>query len=111
MRKRVSAAVPRATENGAPPQTRNMLDLAYQMALIHPGVDLQGGAVSQFINRYRHGAEWDYDHPIEKRALERGYGIIIWQEQVVRLITDVSGMSARTPTSCVARSHAKTARR
>ena len=75
-------------------KSRNMLDLAYQVALIRPGVGVQGGGVSQFIERYRHGAEWDYDHPLEKRALERGYGIIIWQEQVVQLISDVSGMSA-----------------
>ena len=69
-------------------------DLAYQVALIRPGVGTQGSAVSQFVERYRHGAEWDYDHPLEQRALERGYGIILWQEQVVQLIMDVAGMSA-----------------
>ena len=72
---------------------RNLLDLAYQVALIRPGVGVQGSAVSKFVDRYRHGAEWDYDHPLERRALERGCGIIVWQEQVVQLISDVSGMS------------------
>ena len=71
---------------------RNLLDLAYQVALIRPGVGVQGSAVSKFVDRYRHGAQWDYDHPLESRALERGYGIIVWQEQVVQLISDVSGM-------------------
>ena len=47
----------------------------------------------KFVDRYRHGAQWDYDHPLERRALERGCGIIVWQEQVVQLISDVSGMS------------------
>ena len=75
-------------------KSRNLLDLAYQVALIRPGVGVQGSAVSQFVERYRHGAAWDYDHPLEKRALERGYGIIIWQEQVVQLITDVAGFTA-----------------
>ena len=75
-------------------KSRNLLDLAYQVALIRPGVGVQGSAVSQFVDRYRHGAEWDYDHPLEKRALERGYGIIVWQEQVVQLIPDVAGMTA-----------------
>ena len=74
--------------------SRNLLDLAYQVALIRPGVGVQGSAVSQFVDRYRHGDEWDYDHPLERRALERGYGIIVWQEQVVQLIADVAGMSA-----------------
>ena len=71
----------------------NLLDLAYQVALIRPGVGVQGSAVSKFVDRYRHGARWDYDHPLERRALERGCGIIVWQEQVVQLISDVSGMS------------------
>ena len=72
----------------------NLLDLAYQVALIRPGVGVQGSAVSQFLERYRHGASWDYDHPLERRALERGFGVIVWQEQVVQLIMDVAGMTA-----------------
>ena len=72
---------------------RNLLDLAYQVALIRPGVGVQGSAVSKFVDRYRHGMEWDYDHPLERRALERGCGIIVWQEQVVQLISDVAGMT------------------
>ena len=75
-------------------KSRNLRDLAYQVALIRPGVGTQGSAVSQFVERYRHGAEWEYDHPLERRALERGYGIIVWQEQVVQLIMDVAGMTA-----------------
>ena len=74
--------------------SRNLLDLAYQVALIRPGVGVQGSAVSKFIDRYRHGAEWTYDHPLEERALERGYGVIVWQEQVVQLVMDVAGMTA-----------------
>ena len=75
-------------------RSRNLLDLAYQVALIRPGVGVQGSAVSQFVDRYRHGAGWEYDHPAERRALARGYGIIVWQEQVVQLIEDVAGMTA-----------------
>ena len=75
-------------------RSRNLLDLAYQVALIRPGVGVQGSAVSQFVERYRHGAEWEYDHLLEARALERGYGTIVWQEQVVQLIEDVAGMTA-----------------
>ena len=75
-------------------RSRNLLDLAYQVALIRPGVGVQGSAVSQFVERYRHGVPFDYDHPSEKRALERGYGIIVWQEQVIQLIMDVAGMTA-----------------
>ncbi|MCH7626652.1 MAG: DNA polymerase III subunit alpha, partial [Chloroflexi bacterium] len=72
---------------------KNYTDLAYQVALIRPGVGVQGSAVSKFLERYRHGAPWSYDHPLEERALERGYGIIVWQEQVTQLIMDVAGLS------------------
>ncbi len=75
-------------------RSRCLLDLAYQVALIRPGVGVQGSAVSQFVERYRHGVPWEYDHPLEKRALERGCGIIVWQEQVVQLIMDVADMTA-----------------
>ena len=75
-------------------RSRRLLDLAYQVALIRPGVGTQGSAVSQFVDRYRHGVKWEYDHPLEERALERGCGVIVWQEQVVQLIMDVAGMSA-----------------
>ena len=75
-------------------RSRTLLDLAYQVALIRPGVGTQGSAVSQFVDRYRHGVEWEYDHPLEARALERGCGVIVWQEQVVQLIMDVAGMTA-----------------
>ena len=74
--------------------SRTLLDLAYQVALIRPGVGVQGSSVSQFVERYRHGASWEYDHPLEERALERGCGIIVWQEQVVQLIMDVAGFTA-----------------
>lgn len=75
-------------------RSRNLRYLAYQVALIRPDVGMQGSAVSQFIDRYRHGVEWDYDHPLEERALKRGWGIIVWQEQVVQIVMDVGGMSA-----------------
>ena len=75
-------------------RSRDLADLAYQVALIRPGVGTQGSAVSQFVERYRHGAAWEYDHPLEQRALERGYGVIVWQEQVIQLIMDVGGMTA-----------------
>ena len=75
-------------------RARTLQDLAYQVALIRPGVGVQGGAVSQFIARHRDGAAWTTDHPLEARALARTSGVIVWQEQVVQLIMDVAGMSA-----------------
>ena len=75
-------------------RARTLQDLAYQVALIRPGVGVQGSAVSQFIVRHRDGAPWRTDHPLEARALARTSGVIVWQEQVVQLLMDVGGMSA-----------------
>ena len=76
-------------------RSRCLLDLAYQVALIRPGVGVQGSAVSQFVERYRHGASLGVRPSTgESAALERGCGIIVWQEQVVQLIMDVAGMTA-----------------
>ncbi len=72
-------------------KSRNLADIALQVALVRPGVGVQGSAVSRFVDRYRNGAEWDYDHVLEARALARSCGIIVWQEQVVQLLKDVAG--------------------
>ena len=75
-------------------RARSLQDLAYQVALIRPGVGVQGSAVARFIARHRDDVAWSYDHPLEARALERTYGVLVWQEQVVQLIMDVAGMPA-----------------
>ena len=63
------------------------------MALIRPGVGVAGERGVEVRGTVTGtGLQWDYDHPLERRALERGCGIIVWQEQVVQLISDVSGM-------------------
>ncbi|MXX93220.1 MAG: DNA polymerase III subunit alpha [Chloroflexi bacterium] len=71
---------------------RNLYDLALEVAAVRPGVGANDG-VSEFIRR-RNGSEWDYDHPLERRALEKSLGIILFQDQVVTLGIDVGGMTA-----------------
>ncbi len=44
----------------------------YQVALIRPGVGAAESAVSKFVERYRRGAEWEYDHPLKERAIRSG---------------------------------------
>jgi error-prone DNA polymerase len=51
--------------------------------------------VTQFIERYVHGAPWEFDHPLEERALARTKGIILFQDQVNQLATDVAGFSPK----------------
>jgi len=69
----------------------NLIDMAYQVAAVRPGVGANDG-VTQFIRR-RNGQLWDYDHLLEERALSRTLGVILFQDQVNQLAIDVAGFS------------------
>ena len=71
---------------------RSIYDLALEVAAVRPGVGANDG-VAEFLRR-RGGAGWDYDHPLEREALERSLGVILFQDQVVRLGMDVGGFTA-----------------
>jgi error-prone DNA polymerase len=71
---------------------RNLTDMAFEVACVRPGVGVHDG-VRQFIRR-RSGAEpVTYDHPLERRALERTLGIILYQDQMNQLAIDMGGLS------------------
>ena len=72
---------------------RNLTDMAYEVGAVRPGVGANDG-VTQFIQRRALGVPWDYDHPLEQRALERTLGIILFQDQVNQLAMDIAGFSA-----------------
>ena len=72
---------------------RNLTDMAYEVGVVRPGVGVNDG-VTQFIRRRTLGEPWDYDHPLERRALERTLGIILFQDQVNQVAVDVAGFSA-----------------
>ena len=73
---------------------RNLVEMAYEVAAVRPGVGVNNG-VSQFIERHSYGAPWDYDHPLERPALERTLGIILFQDQVNQLAIHVAGFSPK----------------
>ena len=72
---------------------RDLTDMAYEVAAVRPGVGANDG-VSVFITRRSHREiPWEYDHPLERRALERTLGVILFQDQVNQLAIDVAGFS------------------
>ena len=71
---------------------RNLVDMAYEVGAVRPGVGVNDG-VSQFIQRRTQGVSWDFDHPLERRALERTLGVILFQDQVNQVAMDVGGFS------------------
>jgi DNA polymerase-3 subunit alpha len=65
-------------------------DLISLVALFRPG-PLQSGMVDDFINR-RHGrAKVEYLHPTLEPILRPTYGIIVYQEQVMKIAQDLAG--------------------
>jgi error-prone DNA polymerase len=72
---------------------RNLTDMAYEVGAVRPGVGVNDG-VSRFIQRRSQGVPWEYDHPLERRALERTLGVILFQDQVNQVAMDVAGFSA-----------------
>jgi error-prone DNA polymerase len=71
---------------------RNLLDMAHEVAAVRPGVGVNNG-VSEYLQRRMKKKPVTYDHPLEKRALERTLGIVLFQDQVNQLAIDVAGFN------------------
>ena len=72
---------------------RNLTDMAHEVGAVRPGVGVNDG-VSQYIRRRTGREPVSFHHPSERRALERTYGIILFQDQVNQLAIDVAGFGA-----------------
>ncbi len=67
-------------------------DISSVLALYRPG-PLDAGLIPKFINR-KHGRELiDYPHEILKPILEETYGIMVYQEQIMKIAQDMAGYS------------------
>ena len=71
---------------------RNLTDIAHEVAAVRPGVGVNDG-VTEYIARRNGRKPENYDHDLEKRALERTRGVILFQDQVNQLAVDVAGFS------------------
>ncbi|NJK30741.1 MAG: DNA polymerase III subunit alpha [Acaryochloris sp. SU_5_25] len=70
----------------------NLEDISSILALYRPG-PLDAGLIPKFINR-KHGRESiDYPHELIKPILEETYGIMVYQEQIMKIAQDMAGYS------------------
>ncbi len=70
----------------------NLDDISSILALYRPG-PLDAGLIPKFIDR-KHGREAiDYPHDIIKPILTETYGIMVYQEQIMRIAQDMGGYS------------------
>ncbi|MBN3948268.1 MAG: DNA polymerase III subunit alpha [Nostoc sp. NMS7] len=68
----------------------NIEDISSILALYRPG-PLDAGLIPKFINR-KHGRETiDYQHPILEPILDETYGIMVYQEQIMKIAQDMAG--------------------
>jgi len=66
-------------------------DIIATNALYRPG-PLNGGMVDAYVRR-KHGLEQpEYPHPVMKDVLEETYGIMVYQEQVMRILNRLGGI-------------------
>ncbi|MEB3243261.1 MAG: DNA polymerase III subunit alpha [Cyanobacteriota bacterium] len=67
-------------------------DISSILALYRPG-PLDAGLIPKFINR-KHGRElMDVAHPMLQPILEETYGIMVYQEQIMKIAQDLAGYS------------------
>ncbi|MBN2074906.1 MAG: DNA polymerase III subunit alpha [Dehalococcoidales bacterium] len=71
---------------------RNLLDMAHEVGAVRPGVGVNNG-VQEYLARRSGWKPVTYDHPLEKRALERTLGVVLFQDQVNQLAIDVAGFA------------------
>jgi DNA polymerase III alpha subunit len=73
-------------------KVRTKKDVAIALSLIRPG-PASGGTKAEFIERYVNGKPFEYLHPKMKEVLGDTYGVMLYQEDVMRIAVEVAGYS------------------
>ena len=73
-------------------EASHMEDIVASMALIRPG-PIKGNMVDPYIRRRQGQEEITYLHPLLKPILEKTYGVILFQEQVIEIAIAVAGFT------------------
>jgi len=69
----------------------NYLTLVAASSIIRPGV-AKSGMMKEFIKRYHHPESFEYLHPIMKEQLEETYGVMVYQEDVIKICHHFAGL-------------------
>jgi DNA polymerase-3 subunit alpha len=78
----------------------NIRDLIATNALYRPG-PLGGGMVDAYINR-KHGREKPvYPHPLMEEILSETYGVLVYQEQCMRVLNRLGGIELASAYACI----------
>jgi len=67
-------------------------DISSILALYRPG-PLDAGLIPQFIDRKHGRAKIEYPHPLSEPILNETYGVLVYQEQIMKMAQDLAGYS------------------
>jgi DNA polymerase III subunit alpha len=75
-------------------------DIIATNALYRPG-PLEGGMVDDYI-QVKHGRQQaEYKHPVMKEILEETHGVMVYQEQVMRILNGLGGIELSKAYTCI----------
>ena len=78
----------------------NIRDIIALMALYRPG-PLEGGMVEDYIN-VKHGRQRpSYAHPVLEEVLRETYGVMVYQEQIMRILNRLGGIELSSAYACI----------
>jgi DNA polymerase-3 subunit alpha len=75
-------------------------DIIATCALYRPG-PLGGGMVDDYINVKHDRQEAKYVHPVMKPILEETYGVMVYQEQIMRILNVLGGIELASAYKCI----------
>ncbi len=67
-------------------------DISSILALYRPG-PLDAGLIPKFIDRKHGREEIEYQHPLLEPILKETYGVLVYQEQIMKMAQDLAGYS------------------
>jgi DNA polymerase-3 subunit alpha len=69
----------------------NFISLVAASSIIRPGVS-KSGMMKQYIQRFHHPESIVYLHPVMKEQLEETYGVMVYQEDVIKVAHHFAGL-------------------
>ncbi len=69
----------------------NYISLVAASSIIRPGV-AKSGMMREYINRFHHPQSFTYLHPVMKEQLEETYGVMVFQEDVLKVCHHFAGL-------------------
>jgi error-prone DNA polymerase len=69
----------------------NYLTLVAASSIIRPGV-AKSGMMKEYIHRYHDPDGFEYLHPVMKEQLEETYGVMVYQEDVIKICHHFAGL-------------------